>query len=264
VRFFTHVPVLVNTRHGQERFHRPFYIWNTYDVIVPVSHAAKDELVKINRIPENKVKVIQNGIDLRQFDVNDTAIRSLQKNGKTIIGIVTRLDQYKDIPNLIISFHNVLAQHNNAELWIVGDGDLRDDLQKQVDVSGLKENVKFWGWRKDIAAINTAIDVFVLPSVTEGLSIALLEAMACHCPAVATSVGGNPEVVVDGETGFLVPPKDPQAMAEKILVLLRDPALAQKMGQAGRRRVEEHFSLERMVEEYEKVYGEVMTEHKST
>jgi glycosyltransferase involved in cell wall biosynthesis len=81
---------------------------------------------------------------------------------------------------------------------------------------------------------------------------------------VATSVGGNPEVVVDGETGFLVPPKDPQAMAEKILVLLRDPALAQKMGQAGRRRVEEHFSLERMVEEYEKVYGEVMTEHKST
>jgi len=258
MRFLTRTPVLVNTRHGQGRLHQSFFIWNAYDFIVAVSHSAKNELLEHNRIEKNKVRVIHNGIDIQRFNILDAADQSLQKNGKIVIGIVARLDYYKDLPNLITSFQKVLTRINNAELWIVGDGNLRDDVEHRLKVLGLKEKVKLWGWQKDIAFFDRQIDVFVLPSLTEGISLALLEAMACGCPVVATRVGGNPEVVVDGQTGFLVPPKDPEAMAEAIITILQDKRMAQSMGEAGRRRVEEKFSLARMVNEYQKVYEEVL------
>ena len=107
-------------------------------------------------------------------------------------------------------------------------------------------------------------DVFVLSSVTEGISLTLLEAMASGLPVVVTNVGGNPEVVVDGETGFLVPPKNPEKMAEAIITLLKNKELAKKMGVAGRKRVEEKFSLERMVREYEEIYRNLLKYDRNT
>ena len=263
VRYLTKVPVLVNTRHGELKSYRHSFLLKAHDFIITVSHAVKRGFLETSRIQENKVKVIHDGIDIKKYDGSGAVSQSLEKNGRLIIGLVARLDHCKDVFNLLNSFQKVVALVNNAELWIVGDGVLRSDLERQADILGLKDKVKFWGWRKDVAAINSAIDIFVLPSVTEGLSLALLEAMACHCPVVATYVGGIPEVVVEGKTGFLVPPKDPNAMAEAILKIASNKELAKQMGNAGRKRVEEEFSLEKMVSEYQKVYEEALSERRN-
>ncbi|RLG99177.1 glycosyltransferase, partial [Candidatus Bathyarchaeota archaeon] len=128
----------------------------------------------------------------------------------------------------------------------------------------LKEKVTFVNFKEDVYKILKLFDVFVLSSVTEGISLTLLEAMASGLPVVVTNVGGNPEVVVDGETGFLVPPKNPEKMAEAIITLLKNKELAKKMGVAGRKRVEEKFSLERMVREYEEIYRNLLKYDRNT
>jgi glycosyltransferase involved in cell wall biosynthesis len=166
---------------------------------------------------------------------------------------VARLAPEKDIGTLIRAFQILVPKFSDVELVVVGDGVER----KKLEALALGANVRFLGSRDDIPELMRSFDVFVLASLTEGISLTLLEAMAASKPIVATNVGGNPEVVVDGVTGFLVPSQDPQAMADKILLLLNDPQLAQRMGIAGRRRVEQNFSLERMTDEYEKVYRAV-------
>ncbi len=255
-RFFIKIPVLINTRHGQEDMRKPGFFWNAYDFIITISHSAKDRLLANNKIEPKKIRVIHNGIDISRFNGFKEAGSPVpvEKNGRLVVGTVTRLDHYKDIPNLISGFEKVFNYFGDAELWIIGDGPMKKELEEFVFSKGLGEKVIFWGWQKDIASIDKEMDVFVLPSVTEGISIALLEAMACGRPIVATRVGGNPEIVIDGETGFLVSPKEPDKMAEAIIKVLSDREMAKKMGEAGRRRVEEEFSLERMVREYEKLY----------
>src|SRR5207247_11054153 len=122
---------------------------------------------------------------------------------------------------------------------------------------GLAERVVFAGYRADVPAVLDEVDVVVLPSSVEGMPLVLLEAMAHRRPVVATPVGGTPEVVVDGETGLLVPPRDPRALADAIRRLLDDPDLAKRLGDAGRRRVELHFSLEAMNRRILELYDEV-------
>jgi len=253
-RFFTKMPVLIHTRHGEEILHKPGFLWDRYNYIVAISHSAKDMLLSHNHIDSKKVRVIHNGIDINRFA---NRVFGSRKDGKFVIGVVARLDPFKDIFNLIEAFKKVSANFSNAELWIVGDGPLKDSLKLKVKDLRLENSVKFLGWRSDIASINSQMDIFTLPSLTEGISIALLEAMACRLPVVATNVGGNPEVVVDGETGILVSPKEPEKMAEAIVRILSDKDMAKRMGEAGRKRVEEKFSLEKMVKEYEELYESI-------
>ncbi len=248
---------VMNTRHGEEYLKRPAFIWNSNDFVVTISQSAKTNLLHCNRIRLDKVRTIYNGINTGRYK---NVIKTYGgKRGKHIVGTVCRLDDYKDIPTLIMSYERIISMFPVAELWIVGDGPQRENLAQLVNSRKLQSKVKFLGWRNDIGEINRDIDVFVLPSLTEGVSIALLEAMTCGCPVVATNVGGNPEVVVDGVTGFLVPPKDPVRMADAVGRILSDPKLAQEMGEAGRRRVEEKFSLDRMVAEYDELYRECLT-----
>jgi glycosyltransferase involved in cell wall biosynthesis len=133
-------------------------------------------------------------------------------------------------------------------------------MEAKAKAMQLSEDVIFTGIRQDVPNILGLLDVFVLPSLWEGLPIALLEAMAAGLPVVATAVGGTPEVVVEGETGFLVPPRDPEALAEAILRLLREPDLRRRMGEAGRKRVAEHFSVEQMVQKTEALYEHLLAE----
>ena len=125
-------------------------------------------------------------------------------------------------------------------------------------ISGLniKDKVIFTGLRKDVPELLNGIDILVMPSLREGLPIVALEAMAKAKPVVATNVGGNPELILDGHTGYLVPPKDHMALAKAIEKLVRDKALARKFGENGYARVKEHFSIEKMVQETEKLYEE--------
>ena len=137
---------------------------------------------------------------------------------------------------------------------------MRSTIENHVQKLGLSEKVQFLGYQNNILEILRSMDIFILPSLWEGMPNAILEAMAAGLPVVATNVGGTPEVVVDGETGFLVPPRDPEALANAIKLLIDDPELRKKFGQAGRERVERHFTIQETVRKTEELYLRLLAE----
>ena len=146
-------------------------------------------------------------------------------------------------------------------LLIVGTGALGPELEREADALGLAERVIFTGFQRDVLPFLQAADIFVLPSIQEGLSLSALEAMALGKPVVACRVGGTPEVVVDGQTGVLVSPGRPEELAGALEGLLEDPDRARAMGAAGRRRVRDAFDFEQMVSKIEEVYRRVISRH---
>lgn len=141
---------------------------------------------------------------------------------------------------------------------IVGRGELEASLKAEVKRLGQEQRVRFLGLRQDVPQLLALLDVFVMPSLSEGLSIALLEAMVARKPVVVTNVGGNPEIVRDKETGFLVPPQDSIGLAQGLLSLLSDAEQARQFGEAGRHRVETKFSLSMMVNSYQALYEQYL------
>lgn len=180
-----------------------------------------------------------------------------------LIGVVSRIARLKGLEYFLDAAPQVLARIPRAKFLIIGDNSFepqyREELKRQVVTLGLQDHVIFTGFRLDVPNILSSLAVSVLPSVSgEGLSNSLLESMAAALPVVATNVGGNPEVVVDGETGLLVPCRDSAALAEAICRVLLTPGLRQTFGQAGRRRVLDHFSNERMIRTVERLYEELL------
>jgi glycosyltransferase involved in cell wall biosynthesis len=174
-----------------------------------------------------------------------------------IVGNVAALVPHKGQRHLIESALRVLPQVPDARFVIAGEGELRPALERQIKEHHLEKHVLLAGFRPDVLSLHKAFDLFVMSSVTEGLGTSLLDAMACGKPVVATTAGGIPEIVVDGETGFLVAPRDHEAMADAIVRLLKDEALRKQMGEAGRSRVRVLFSAERMVHDTLRVYQRV-------
>ncbi len=256
------IPVIINTRHGRAKKHRNSYIWNMNDAVIAISEDAKREMLKWNRIDTKKTKVIYNGIDIDRYSKQQNgseAKKALNIEPSTfVVGTVARLSPEKDQVTLIDAFSKVVNKIDDAKLIFVGDGILREELVNYASKLGISDKVMFLGFRDDVFKILPVFDVFVLSSLTEGISLTLLEAMAARKPILATSVGGNPEIVEDGVTGFLVPPKDPDKMAEKIINLLQNKELARRMGETGRKRMAEKFSLDRMVSEYKQLYEECL------
>lgn len=146
----------------------------------------------------------------------------------------------------------------NIQLAFLGDGELKDALLRQTKTLGLENHVLFFGMRDDVPEIMSCSDLFVLPSVNEGFGVVLLEAMAMKCPIVATNVGGVPEVVLDGETGILVPPKDSAQLAIGIIKLLKDSSLAKRLSDGGYQRLVTCFSIEDTVLKMERLYKELL------
>ena len=174
-----------------------------------------------------------------------------------IVGNVAALAPHKGQRYLIDAATLVLRQIPDARFVIAGEGELRPTLERMIKEHRLEKHVLLAGFRPDVLSLHKAFDVFVMSSITEGLGTSVLDAMACCKPVVATTAGGIPEVVMDGETGLLVPPRDPQTMADAIVTLLRDPELRQRMGHAGLVRARRKFSAERMVQQTLKVYTRV-------
>ena len=208
--------------------------------------------------PERQVQVIHNGI---QTDA--TPPPAARREARTrlgmepehiVIGSVARLDPVKDFRTLVRAFHDVHRVLPHARLVIIGDGPERDTLLIEIAGTGLTDSVILTGHREDVPSLLPALDIFANSSIFEGVSLTILEAMAAAVPVVATRVGGTPEVVVDGDTGRLVPARDVQAMAEALLSIATDAGTAGRMAASGRRRVEQHFSIERMVDRYAAVY----------
>jgi glycosyltransferase involved in cell wall biosynthesis len=176
-------------------------------------------------------------------------------NNQRIIGTVARLDPIKNHACLIRAMKTLATQLPGVVLLIIGDGPLKGDLERLVGDLGLQNRIMFLGERTDIAELLAALDVFVLPSFSEGLSLTLIEACAAGRPMVATDVGGNREIVEHGINGLLVPSDNSEVLATAIFALLTDEGQAKRMGEAGRRRFEENFTLEKMVSTYQHLYN---------
>jgi glycosyltransferase involved in cell wall biosynthesis len=163
------------------------------------------------------------------------------------VGTLAHFTPRKAHADLLAAVRLVAPQEPGVRWLWAGEGPLETELKAQVERAGLSERVRFLGFRTDAPRLHRAFDILALPSLVEGLPLVVLEAMASARPCVVTAVSGNPEVVADGVTGILTPPKDPGAMAAALLKLARDPELRAAMGQAGRRRVMDHYTLDRMV-----------------
>ncbi|MEW6379722.1 MAG: glycosyltransferase [bacterium] len=226
--------------------------------IVAVSPVLKGYLHKAFRWPDEKVMVIENGIDTGYFSPQPKPEGLLQELGigqdQTIIGSVGRLSQVKNYPALLHAFRQVAAVNPRLRLLIVGEGPERKNLEEIIHKSGLSATCRLLGERFDIRDLLSVMDIFVLPSWSEGTSISLLEAMSCAKPVVASRVGGNQEIVQSGRTGFLVPPHDTGSFASSIQALLDDPPMARRFGECGRKTVVERYHLGLMVERYEQLY----------
>ncbi len=167
---------------------------------------------------------------------------------------VARLTPEKDIATLLRAVALIAPHARNLRLEVAGDGPCMGELVKLVGELHLGERVRLLGQVREVPQLLARASLFVLPSRTEGLSLTLMEAMASGLPVLAARVGGNPEVVAEGTTGLLVPPGDPEALAEALLRLWHEPDLRQRLGQAGRQRALERFDVRRMVAEYERLY----------
>jgi len=261
------VPLIIHGEHGTIKTDTQLHIqiqrwlWRATDQVLSVSEVLRENLHKKFDFPKERIRVVTNGVDLARFDFSRNGVDYKARLGfssKTLlIGAVGRLVPVKAYPLLLKVCLSVFKEIPNAHLLLVGDGPLLDTLVQSAQDDEMANRVHFLGARKDVPEILRGLDVYVLSSENEGMSNTILEAMACGRPVIATAVGGNPELVVDGETGLLVPPNDPHAMAAAITKLLRDPQHSQQMGRRGRQRVEEKFSLEVMVRNYAKVYLEV-------
>ena len=219
--------------------------------------------VESDGIQEEYSTVIPYGIDAAAFGSRHDRLRTRQElgipAGHRIVGNVSRLDEQKGHVYLIEAAKTVLSHDNNVTFVIVGDGPLRDKLIATAQRAGIVGHFVFTGHRSDVARLLSAFDVFVMPSLFEGLCMAVLEALATAVPVVAAHVGGIPSSVVESVTGKLVPPGAANALAEGILWMLQHPEEAREMGLRGRRRIENQFTIESMLAGTEAVYNRILS-----
>jgi glycosyltransferase involved in cell wall biosynthesis len=206
------------------------------------------------------VTVVPYGVDLRQFQPEAKRSRPEPAEGtsdEVVIGAVARLSKEKGLHYLLEAFAAVAGSHPEARLLLAGEGPERGRLERLAARLGLGERVRFLGEapHEQVPAVLQELDVFAMPSTWEGFGVAALEAEAMEVPVVASNIHGIPDVVVDGETGLLVPPRDPQALATALERLASDAGLRRRLGQAGRAFVAEHYSWEENTAQMEALYG---------
>jgi glycosyltransferase involved in cell wall biosynthesis len=224
---------------------------------IAVSHGVAAAFAEGWAVSEAKIRVIPNAVPIGGFDdARDAGLRRALSGGRErpIALTLARLDSQKGLPYLL----RAAAELPAVQFVLAGEGGERPALEAEIRALGLEDRVRLLGHRHDAAALLGACDVFVLPSLFEGLPVSVLEAMAAGRPVVATAVVGTTEAVVDGVTGLLVPPRDPAALARAISRLLEDPELARRLGAAGRARVEERFSADAMAHRVSDLYDEIL------
>lgn len=225
------------------------------DAVVTVSSALRDNLVRYEAFRRDRVHVIKNGVRLRPAESNRATMReALALGDRPTAGIIARIAPVKNHELLLHAWKRVVEGIPDAILLVVGNGSQEPRVRSLAEELGLGGAVRFLGFRLDIPEILQALDLFVLSSSSEGLSLTLLEAEAAGLPIVATRVGGNPEVVADGRSGILVPSGEPEPLAGALARLLQDPALRARMGAEGRDLYRAQFTLDSMVRGYQRLY----------
>jgi glycosyltransferase involved in cell wall biosynthesis len=229
------------------------------DKFTAVSDAIRNYIIRKARIDSQKIVTIHNGIGLSETKVSPIERKEFGLSpGVAIVGVVGRLAKEKGYPYLLNAARVVIKKYPEVHFLIVGDGPQREELVKLASNLGLNDHITFTGYRRDVLSVLALFDIFALATLWEGLPVVILEAMVMAKPVVTTDVMGNPEVVINGVTGFLVPPRDPEILAERILELLKDENLRKRMGGAGRKRIEEEFTIKRTISETERLYEELL------
>lgn len=263
----TGVPIIISSERtmameSEWRYRLNRWTIGMVDRVVAVSENVGEFCITHIRLPAEKVTVIYNGVTISTLPLNARQQARYElglPDDALVCGAVNRLDPVKGIDDLLEAF-TIVNQTHNTHLIIVGEGPKSQQLQALARKMGVSDRVHWTGYRADVHRLLPAIDIFVQPSVHEGMAMTILEAMAASLPVVGTAVGGTPEVIVDGETGQLVPPGEPTALANAIMILLENPETRRRMGQAGQQRVKQRFSVEEMVQRTEQLYEDLLLE----
>ncbi|HET6683520.1 MAG TPA: glycosyltransferase family 4 protein [Gaiella sp.] len=233
------------------------------DRLVAVSPEVRDELVGLGVAPEEKFSVVRLGIELEprvRFEGDTAEVRRRHGIGaeKFVVGWFGRMTAVKRTDDLLTMLAGVRERGIDALLLLVGDGDDRERLEQRAHDLGLARSCLFLGYQEDVAMWYSVCDTVCLTSASEGTPVTIMEALAAGRPVVATRVGGVPDVVDEGETGFLVRPGDTHALAEQLELLARDPERRAAMGRLGRERVLHRYAVERLVDDVDALYRELL------
>jgi glycosyltransferase involved in cell wall biosynthesis len=257
----TGVVAAVHNSYTRVKFHRRVWNyllgWATDRVLVGSAQVWQD-VRRYDGVPASRLTLMPYGIPLAEPApslTREAARERLEVPAEAlVIGAVGRLEEQKGHAHLLAALPEVRREIPGLVVLLVGEGRRQEDLQRQVRNLGLESTVRFLGTRRDLPEIFRALDLFVQPSLWEGLPLALLKAMGAGLPVVATRVSGSREAIVDGVNGCLVPPGDPEALARAILKLHRQPEARRRLGDAARRTVAERYSLEAMLKRLEELY----------
>lgn len=263
--YLSSVPIIIATQHGFKKIasFKSALIQKLISLLlgryIAVSHGIADNL-KESILFKNRLKVIHNGINTDRFTINksNALITSLKEEKHLpIVLIVARLDKNKGHVDLI----NAASRTPNTIFLLVGDGPEKSSFEQQAIDLGVDDRVLFPGHRDDIPELLYGCDIFVLPSLFEGLPLTILEAMASGKPVIATEIEGIKEIIIDGENGVLVPRNDPASISESIRFLLSNPSVANKLASTGKKTVLQEFTSEKMAQEVTNTYLDILREN---
>jgi glycosyltransferase involved in cell wall biosynthesis len=271
-------PIVIHTFHGHvlrgyfgrvKTFgFRTLERWlaRTSTALIAVSPEVRDDLVGLGVAPASKFAVVRLGIDLPRRVENDDAQRREARrqmglrDEAFVVGWVGRMTAVKRTKLVVRALQDLVARNVDAFVVLVGDGPDRDQLERYAHELGVIKRCLFLGYQKDVARFYDAIDALVLPSINEGTPVSVIESLAARRPAVATRVGGVPDIVRDGIDGFLVDADDGDALATRLAELAADPELRARMGEAGHARVIERYAVARLVDDVDKLYRSLLAE----
>lgn len=261
-------PCVVTSRHNDDRFRHwlPMrwlnrWLWRQVSGGIAISDAIRRFSIEVEGAPVARVRTVRYGLDPQARPAPPAARHTLRAalglpDDTPLIGSVCRLIAQKGLDHALDAFALVAAEFPAAHYVIAGEGPLRAALEAQAARLGLQERVHFLGWRDDAPAIFAALDLLLAPSLWEGFGLVFLEAMALGVPVISTQVSAIPEVIADGETGWLVPPGDAESLAGGLRAALGDPGERRRRGEAGRARLETQFTVDAMVERTLALYRE--------
>ena len=269
-------PIIVHTFHGHvlRGYFNPLttlafrtlekWLARITTALVAVSPEVRDDLVKLHVAPASKFTIVRLGIELdeRTGGNEDSRAETRRQLGVApdafVVGWVGRMTAVKRTDDVVRALRGLVDRGVDAYLCLVGDGPDRDHLEQYAHELGVVKRCLFVGYQQDVAQFYGAIDALLLPSVNEGTPVSVIEALAAQRPAVATRVGGTPDVIRDGVDGFLVEVGDAEALSDRLAELAADPARRAQMGAAGRARVLERYAVERLVDDVDRLYKSLL------
>ncbi|MFC2149632.1 glycosyltransferase [Candidatus Auribacterota bacterium] len=262
------VPVVISTQRSTDEWRKFYHVFfdkitaGMADVIISNSVAGKNRLVETEQIPQDKIRVVYNGIEIdaekcAKIGMEIRAALGIAPETK-VIGTVANLKPAKCLRYLISCIPHVMKEFPDIKVVIVGYGPLRRNLERLAGALNVSDKVIFTGFQPDAVCYTASFDVFVLPSIWEGTPVSLMEAMALGKGIIASGVGGVPELIRSGKDGVLIPPENIGELSQMIIKLIAEPQFCRILGQSARQRMLSDFPLERMVKDTEAIYRELL------